>query len=1061
MKNMRKILLLVTGLLAVLEIHAQTLTVTGKVVDNEGLEVIGANIKVKGSAGIGTITNIDGQYTLKVGNPSKAVLIFSYIGMKTQEIPVKNRKRIDVTMQPDNKVLDEVVVIGYGTAKRSDLTGSVVSVKGDDLMQTPTSNVAQALVGRVAGVNITQAEGAPGSSISIRVRGGISITQSNEPLYVIDGFPSEDGMESLDPGEIESIDILKDASSTAIYGARGANGVVVITTKSGGKGNDTKMSVRFDSYIGVKKVSKKLPVLSPREFVLLDYERQLAFKGEEGIKTFQNKYGSFSEIDENYANREGIDWQEEALGRTTTSQNYRVSISGGNKELKYNLSYSYFKDLGAMIKSGNNKHNVAFSMSHKASERFRTNARINYNENKVYGMGTSDGNTRFNKMEHILQYRPIIGLYGNDSDLLYDTDPMLEDDYTNPMVSPLVSASAEKKDKLARTLQISGGFTFKFNKRLSFTNSTGMRYSNTRNDVFNGSQSSNAKRSSINGYTQYDERGSVQTSNTLNYEFRKKKHKLTLMAGQEFITNWSKNLRATVTNFPNDDIGLNDMNLGNPSATTSKVVNDDKLISFFTRANYNLGDKYLLTVTMRADGSSKFSDRHKWGYFPSASAAWRLGEEEFIKKLNLFSDLKFRIGYGLAGNNRVGSYSSLDLLESVVYINGDSQIPGYVPVGIPSEELRWESNATFNMGIDFGFLEQRITVSPEFYINNSTNLLLNSRVPGSSGSTNMLRNIGKTRNIGFDLTINTVNIESKHFNWQSNLNLSYNRNTIEALSGEQYSLSEASFGYNQATHKIEVGKPVGQFYGYKTLGVYQVDDFYYDADTRTYLLKEGIPYMGSRESVKPGMWKFANLDDSNDVIDDNDRTVIGNATPDFYGGLNNTFKYRNWDLSILFTFSYGGEVLNATKLTNTKAGKLNYNVLSSVDSRHRWMTIDAEGNVVTDPEQLAAMNAGRNVASIYDLEMNDNYIHSWAIEDASFLRLSNINIGYTFNRKKLRNIGIQNLRLYATGNNLFVWTPYTGFDPEVSTKGNNLTPGVDFGAYPRNRSFIFGVNVAF
>lgn len=1060
MKNILKILLPTVCLLMALGIHAQNLTVTGKVVDNEGLEVIGANITLKGSAGIGTITNIDGKYTLNVNNASKDVLVFSYIGMKTQEVPVKGRKQINVTLLPDNKVLDEVVVIGYGTAKRSDLTGSVVSVKSEDLMQTPTSDVAQALAGRVAGVNIMQSEGAPGANVSIRVRGGISITQSNEPLYVIDGFPSEDGMSSLDPGEIESIDILKDASSTAIYGARGANGVVVITTKSGGKKNDMKMSVKFDSYIGIKKVSKKLPVLSPKEFVLLDYERSLSLKGEDGVKGFQKRYGSFYEIDDNYAGRPGVDWQEEALGRVTTSQNYRVSISGGNKELKYSLSYSYFKDLGAMIKSGNNKHNVSFSVSHRASDRFQANARLNYNENKVYGMGTSDGSSRFNKMEHILQYRPVIGLYGNDNDLIWDTDPLLEDDNANPMVSPLVSASAEKKDRLSRNLQINGGFTFNFNKRLSLRNSTGMRYSTTRNDIFNGSKSSSGKRSSINGYTQYDEKGSFQTSNVLNYEYRKDKHRLTLMGGQEFVSNWSKALRATVTNFPNDDIGLNDMGLGVPNSTTSKVIYDDKLISFFARANYNLNEKYLFTATVRADGSSKFSDKHKWGYFPSVSAAWRLGEEEFIKRMKLFSDLKIRVGYGLAGNNRVGNYSSLDLLSSVNYVNNDAQVSGYVPAGIPSEYLQWESNATFNFGVDLGFLEQRITVSPEFYINNSSNLLLNSRVPGSSGFTNMLRNIGQTRNVGVDLTINSTNIQNKKFSWKSSLNVSYNRNTIKALSGEKSFLEEASFGYNQATHKIEVGNSIGQFYGFKTLGVYQVNEFDYDAATQTYLLKEGIPYMGDRNKMQPGMWKFANLD-NNDVIDDNDRTVIGNANPDFYGGLNNTFKYKNWDMSVFFSFSYGAEVLNATKLTSTKAGKMNYNVLAAVDSNHRWMTIDADGKVVTDPGQLASLNAGRNVASIYDLQEGKNYIHSWAVEDASFLRLSNINIGYTFDRKKLARFGLQSLRLYASGNNLFVWTPYTGFDPEVSTKGSNLTPGVDFGAYPRNRSFIFGLNVAF
>lgn len=1059
MKNMQKILLLTAALLASLSIHAQNFTVTGKVVDNEGLEVIGGNISIKGSAGVGTITDLNGQYTLKVNNPSKDVLIFSYIGMRTQEVSIKGQKQINVTLQPDNLVLDEVVVIGYGNAKRGDLTGSVVSVKNEDLMQTPTSDVTQALAGRVAGVQVMQSEGEPGASISIRVRGGISITQSNEPLYVIDGFPSEDGMNNLDPAEIESIDILKDASSTAIYGARGANGVVVITTKKGGK-DGSKMQVSFDSYVGIKKMARKLPVLSTREFVLLDYERSLAFKGESGVKAFQSRYGSFLEIEDNFGNREGIDWQEEALGRVTTSQNYRVGLTGGGKELKYSFSYSYFKDLGAMLYSGTDKHNVSLSVSHNASKRFQANARFNYTQMKVYGMGTSDGNTRFNKMENILQYRPTIGIYGNDSDLLIGEDPLLEDDQSNPMQSPLVSAAEETKDKLQRTLQVNGGFTFKFNKRLSFRNTTGMRYANIRQDTFYGANSVIGKRSSINGTIQYNESGSFQTSNVLTYDYKNKQQKFTLMAGQEWVSNWSQYVRSSAKDFPNNDIGLNDMNLGTPTAIQSGVNYDDRLISFFGRANYNLKEKYLLTATVRADGSSKFSDNNKWGFFPSISAAWRMGEETFIKNLRLFSDLKLRVGYGMAGNNRVASYKSLDVLASAVYPSGDTPTPGYAPSGIASKDLKWESNTTLNVGLDMGFLEQRLIISPEFYLNNSSNLLLNSRVPGSSGFTNMLRNIGKTRNIGADLTISSTNIQKKDFTWTTNFNISHNRNKIEALSGEQFFLEEASFGYSQKTHKIEVGKSIGQFYGYRTVGLYQIEDFDYNTATKTYTLKEGIPAMGNRANVKPGMWKFANTD-SNDVIDENDKTVIGNAMPDFYGGLNNTFKYKQWDMSVFFSFSYGGEVLNATKLTNTQAGKANYNVLDFVNSSKRFMTIDDRGQAITDPAQLAALNAGKTVACIYDLEQGDTYIHSWAVEDASFLRLSNLSIGYTFPRQKLRHAGIQNLRLYATASNLFVWTPYSGFDPEVSTKGNSLTPGVDFGAYPRSRSFVFGLNITF
>lgn len=1058
---MKKIIFIISLMLCCMQLHAQSQTVTGKVIDGSGLEVIGANITIKGKAGVGTITNIDGQYSLTVDDAKKDVLVFSFIGMTTLEIPVKGRTKIDVTLKDDANVLDEVVVTGYGYTKRGDLTGSVVSIKSEDLMQTPTSDATQALAGRVAGVQVMQSEGAPGASVSIRVRGGISITQSNEPLYVIDGFPNEDGMANLDPAEIETIDILKDASSTAIYGARGANGVVVITTKKGTK-DSSKMTVSFDSYIGIKKIAKKLPVLSPEEFVLLDYERNFALYGESGVNWFQSTYGSFLEIHENYGNREGVDWQEEALGRVATSQNYRVRLSGGNKELKYGLGYSYFKDMGAMISSGTDKHNISFNLTHKASERFQANARISFDQTNVYGMGTSENSNRFNKMEHILQYRPVVGLTGNDRDLIAGEDPFLIDDESNPMQSPIISAREEKKNRVIRSFQANGGFTYNFNKRLSFRNSTGMRYQSSRQDEFFGEKSVTGKRSSINGYILNNESGSFQTSNVLNYNYRShnKKHRLTMMLGQEWVSRWTKFLRAAATNFPNNDIGLDDMSLGVPSNIRSGVNHDDKLISFFARANYNLGEKYLLTATVRADGSSKFSKGNKWGYFPSISGAWRLSEEEFIKKLNLFSDLKFRVGYGMAGNNRVASYKSLDLLTSSSYPINNAMTPGYAPAGIPSEGLKWESNRTLNIGVDMGFLEQRITVSPEFYINNSSNLLLNSRVPSSSGYTNVMRNIGKTRNSGFDLAITSINIQKKDFTWTTNFNISHNRNKIEALSGEQFFLEEASFGYTQKTHKIEVGKSIGQFYGYRTIGLYQVDDFDYNAATQAYTLKKGIPCMGDRSSVKPGMWKFANTN-GDDIINDEDMTVIGNANPDFYGGLNNTIKYKQWDFSLFFNFSYGGEVLNATRLTNTKTATTNYSVLNLANSSRRWMTVDEKGALITDPAQMAALNAGKTVACIYDMEQGDKYIHSWAVEDASFLRLSNVSIGYTFPRQLVRKASIQGLRLYATGSNLFVWTPYSGFDPEVSTMGNGLTPGVDYGAYPRSRSFVFGLNITF
>ena len=1050
--------------------YAQSLTVTGKVIDSEGYEVIGGSVTIKGAAGVGTVTDVNGNYSLKVNDASKDVLVFSYVGMTSQEVKVDGRSVIDVTLKADAVMLEEVVAIGYATVKRKDLTGSVASVNSKELSKVPTSDITQALAGRMAGVQVMQSEGAPGASISIRVRGGISITQSNEPLYIIDGFQSEDGMSTLDPAEIETIDILKDASATAIYGARGANGVVVITTKSGGK--EGKATVTFDSYVGFKKVAKKLDVLSTREFALLDYERRYysAFTAknstqedlDKAVANFEALYGKYADIDANYANRAGIDWQDQTLGRTALTQNYRVGVSGGTDKLNYNLAYSYYDEEGAMVYSGNKKHNISFNMNHKLNDRLSITARISYDQMKIYGMGTSEGGDRFNKMQHILQYRPMVGINGTDDLLLGDEDPLLVDDTGNVMQNPLLSAAEETKDREYRTFQANGGFTLKLIKGLSFRNTTGMRYQTRRNDTFYGDKSITAKRSSINGSIQNIENSSFQTSNVLNYNWAGKGHDITAMLGQEYVNRWNRSFSAAAANFPNDDIGLGDLSLGLPTAVSSSENYDDKLLSFFARFNYGFKDKYLFTASFRADGSSKFGKNNKWGYFPAFSAAWRLGEEEFIKNLNIFSDLKVRLGYGMAGNNRIDSYVSLPMLTSVTYPNGDSTQPGYVSKQIPNPNLKWEANKTFNFGLDFGFFNQRLTISPEFYINRSSNLLLNAKLPTSSGYDSMVINAGETENKGIDLTINSTNIMTKDFTWNTAVTLSHNKNSVKKLTGEDVQLWEASFGYNQNTHIIGVNQPLGQMYGYVTDGLYQVSDFDYDEATKTYTLKDGVPYSGKKTDVKPGMWKFKNVDGSEDnKITENDKTVIGNAYPKFYGGINNTFTYKDFDLSIFLTYSFGNDVFNATKLTNTKTALQNKNVLDIANSSNRWVVVNKKGELITDPQEMADINKGKTVAAVYDNEIGDTYIHSWAVEDGSYLKLSNITLGYTFPRKMLSKIGISKLRLYATGSNLLTWTKYSGFDPEVSTMGSGLTPGVDFGAYPKSRSFVFGINLAF
>lgn len=1044
---------------------AQNVRVTGNVTDSDGVEVISAGVTVKGKPGTGTVTDAEGNYVIQA--QPEDVLVFSCLGMRTAEVPVKGRARIDVRMEPDENWLEEGVAIGYATVKRKDLTGSVTSVSGRELSKVPVSDITQALGGRMAGVQVSQSEGGPGASISIRVRGGISITQSNEPLYVIDGFPTEDGLSSLDPSDIETIDVLKDASATAIYGAQGANGVVVVTTKSGR--NNQRATVTFDSYVGVRKLARKLSVLAPYEYVLLDYERSLyreqVLGNADELSAFESNYGKFSDIDANYSGRKGIDWQEETLGRTAVTQNYRVGVSGGTDRTNYAIAYSYFNEQGAMVSSGTWKHNFSASLNTRVNDWLTVNGRVNYDNLYVYGMGTSgDGSSgtgdRFNKLQHILQYRPTKGIKGEDSELLDDEDSLIQNEEGNVMQNPLLSAKEETKNRDYRTLQANGGILVKLPvKGLSFRSTAGMRYQNKRSETFYGDKSVMAKRSSINGNIQYNEAGSFSTSNVLTWNWSGSGHELTVMGGQEYVTRWTRWLEGAADNFPNDEIGLADMSLGLPSLVESSENYDDKLLSFFGRVNWSWQDKYILSASLRADGSSKFGKNNKWGYFPAISGAWRLIDEPWIQDLGVFSDLKLRAGYGLAGNNRISSYQSLALMESVTYPDGNSTQSGYVSKQVPNDNLKWEANKTFNVGLDMGFLGQRITVSPELYINRSSNLLLNAKLPSSSGYSSMMINAGSTENKGIDLTINTVNVSSRDFSWTTALTLSHNVNKVLELTGEQEQYWEANFGYNQNTHRIAVGEALGQFWGYETDGLYQVEDF--DWDGSSWTLKDGV---AQRTDVtpQPGYWKFKNVDGSADnKVTSDDRTVIGNAQPDVYGGLNNVLTWRDFDLSVFLTYSFGNDVLNATKLTNTKACKKNRNVLSVADMSHRWTLMDESGALITDPATLAAVNAGKTFPSVADAVEGNYNIHSWAVEDGSFVKISNITLGYTLPHKIVQKAGLTRARVYVTGTNLFTFTKYSGYDPEVSTMSSALCPGVDFGAYPRSRSVVFGVNVGF
>lgn len=1083
MEKKSRIILMALCLFASIAMHAQSLNVTGKVIDNEGMEVIGASVRLKGSKTSGTVTDINGNFTIKVNNAAKDVLQFTFVGMNNVDVHVKGQSKLNVTMTYNSVQLDEVVAIGYATAKRKDLTGSVSSVQGSEISKIPVTSVSQALAGKIAGVQITQSQGSPDAEISVRVRGGMSITQSNEPLYIIDGFQSDNGIRGLDPSDIATIDVLKDASSTAIYGSAGANGVILITTKSGKEG---KADVNYDMYFGFKKLTKRLDVLSPLQFTQLEYERAM-LGGDSDKSNFLSVYGepynsangdytsqmmkTYGELPSIYGDRAGINWQDEVFeGSTPISQNHKVSISGGTKTSDYNVSVSRSDDDGIMKGSGLTRTNIRAKFSQELSKKFKFTVNANYTDEETTGLGSLNESGGFSRMQHILQYIPVIGKYGNDYDLVTNQSaPIYDTDNGNQMQNPLVSIQGEERLKRNKNLQLNADVVYKLTKDITYRGSVGLRNRTMVNNTFYHELSRQAINTGspyceLNDY-EYD---SWQYNNTLTYAPKLKKgHSFDLLLGQEDYMIESKWRKNSYAGFPKNEFGFDDLSL----ATTTGIPNNSRekyrKISFFGRANYNYKSKYLGTLTLRADGSNRFGQNNKWGYFPSASFAWRASEEDFIQKLDIFSNLKFRLGYGMAGNDNIGSLRSLSLMNSSSTPFGDKVENSYMIGRLGNNDLKWETNVTSNFGIEMGFLKQRIQVGIDLYNNDTKDLLLEAQIPSTTGFTSNMYNVGKTNNRGIEVSINTVNIRTKNFSWETNFNFAHNKNKVVELAGVEYFTKRSGWAttaeFNDDEYLIAVNQSMGQMYGYKLSGLYTVDQFNWSPTANkgkgAYVLKDEVNTPFDKSNYpQPGSWKFEDVNGDN-VINTNDKTVIGNALPDIVGGFVNNITYKNLDFSFGFNFQIGGDVYNANKMYFTKMNNKNRNSLPQ--SADRFTYIDPTGaNVFDNPEKLAEINKDATFASING--SSTLKFHSGYVEDGSYLRLNNVTLGYTFPTKMMDKIKIKSLRVYSSAYNLWTLTNYSGFDPEVNTKSNGgLTPGVDWGAYPRSLSFVFGLNLTF
>lgn len=1041
-------------------------TISGTVKDISGEALPGVSVILKGS-NIGTVSDLHGKYSITISGKN-AVLSYSFIGFVTQEISIGNRTTLDVVLSEDTQQLDEIVVVGYGTMAKKDLTGSVSSVSGGQLKDLPVTSAAQAIVGRMPGVQITQTEGSPDAEFKVRIRGGGSITQDNSPLYIVDGFPV-DNINDVAPTDIASINVLKDASSTAIYGARGANGVIIVTTKAASEG---KAKINYNMYVGWKNITKKLDVLDPYEYALYTYEQL-------GSDTYTPKFGNFQDMDL-YKEVDGSNWQEQIFGRTGTSIYNNVAISGGSKVARYNISLTRNDEKAIMIGSGFSRTNLNIKTSYDAKPwlKLELNSRLSDYNLKGGGTTSTTGKEADSRLAHIIGYFPVRGIseFG-DSEDLDDEDDDLASSY---LFNPLQQTNDDYRRLNQLMFNVNGAVEIKFSSRLKYRLEFGSQFTNSTSKRFYGIHTSNANQNGAQPIAQIIEKHirSYRLANILTYDlsnFFAKKDKLTIMLGEELSIYQSKSLTSSAKYFPkyiDAESALGMMNLGTADPIVSALNPDNNLSSFFGRLNYSYKGRYLLTATFRADGSSKFARGNRWGYFPSSAVAWRISEEEFMKSTeNYLSNLKLRLSYGKSGNNRIqdNAWKKTFSISSGLISLGEEGTPTsvIVPESILSNpKLKWETTISRNVGIDFGFFKQRLSGSIELYKNTTKDLLIRASIPRNTGYTTQFQNIGQTSNKGLEITLEGVIIDSKDFTLSASFNIGFNKNRIDKLGSAAWKESPRWTLTNGPTEEyiVKEGESLGIMYGYQTEGMYKIEDFNYNPTDKTYTLKPGIADNSSLINDRrfgPGSLKLVNQNPEEDnVVDDKDRIIIGNANPKHTGGFSFTAQFKGFDFSAFFNWVYGNDVYNANKLAFT-AQKDFKNILDVMNSKKRWMTVDPVTGVrITDPTELAALNAN---ATMWSGGQRAIPFHSWAVEDGSFLRLNNLTIGYSVpNNKVLTRLGITQLRIYATGYNLWLWTNYTGYDPEVDTKRTTpLTPSVDWCAYPRSRSYNIGLNVTF
>ena len=1075
MKSIFRTVLLLCLLLVVGSVQAQNVT-KGTVTDQTGEPVIGATVMEKGNPSNATVTDFDGNFSLKVSG--KNPIVISYIGLKTKEVDVKGKSQISVKLEEDNTTLNDIVVIGYGSVRKKDLTGSVATVGSDALQAVPVANASEALTGKMAGVQVTTTEGSPDAEVKIRVRGGGSITQSNDPLYIVDGFPVET-ISDIPANDIEDITVLKDASSTAIYGSRGANGVILVTTKSGKAG---KTKVSYNAYYSWKKIAKTMDVLSPYDYAKWQYELALLKNQNkpDKISSYTDYFGNYQDMDL-YKDVDSNDWQDLIYGRTGHTFNHNININGGTDNMKYAFSYAHMDDKAIMVGSDFKRDNLSLKLNTKPTKRTTLDFQARYSKTKINGAGSNDATGSYDtdkRLKFAVIYYPIP---------LKNLDPSAgtADDDLGNLYNPLVSQADNDRQQIRKKLNMAGSFGWEILDNLKLKTEFGYDYSNNYDKRFYGLTSYIVRNYADQAYANHPiisiahtERESFRNTNTISYDFKKifgkeSDHSLNILAGHEWLLTEQHVNTNQVVGFPTDynaDKAWRLSSQGTASATSDIYSPDDKLLSFFGRANYNFKDKYLLSATFRADASSKFAEGNRWGYFPSVAVAWRISSEPFMKFAEKWlDDLKLRVSYGTAGNNNIPSGQLIQEYEPYnatapqrTWVNGFNN-PLRPSTYMANEKLKWETTITRNIGLDFTLFGGKLNGSIEAYINTTKDLLIAFPVQGT-GYEYQYRNMGETENKGLEINF-TYHIVNKK-NWGIDLqgNIGFNKTKIKTLGDME------DFGWNTNwasteignDYKIAVGSAVGEIIGYKHAGRYEVSDFdSYDANTDTWKLKEGVADATSVVGkVRPGSMKLVDTDD-NGIIDNKDIVTIGDVNPTAFGGFTISGRAYGFDLSANFNYSIGNQVYNANRIEYTQTSKYQYrNMITEMEDGKRWTNLDPNTGLLTnDPTRLAELNANTTMWSPYTSKM---VLTDWAVEDADFLRLNTLSLGYTIPASLTKRAGINSLRFYVTAYNVFTITGYSGFDPEADCiRKTALTPSCDYSGYPKSRQFVVGLNLNF